>query len=234
MKQLSIVIPIYNEEVILEKEISQMIAEMASFFPDTPYEIFLIENGSFDRTRAIAEKLASTYPTVRTLHLPTAGYGQALKVGLLQSDGVYTVLFNIDHWDLHFVRKALELLVAKQLDMVVGSKVMYGAEDARPIFRKIITRCFNKLLKIMFGFSGTDTHGMKVLIRARIIPVINACHTEHEIFDTEFVLRAERIGLTSEEIPVVCREKRKTTYHISKRIPRTLKDLIILFFTLRQ
>lgn len=233
MMQLSIVIPIYNEEAILEKEVRQIISEMGAVLPELNYELLLVENGSFDRTRSIAQQLEKTYPQVRTIYLPTAGYGQALKQGLLQSSGVYTVLFNIDFWDVQFIRRALDLLRAKNIDMAVGSKTMPGAEDARPFPRRFITRVFNALLRTLFGFRGTDTHGIKLLVREKMIPVIQACQTEREIFDTEFVLRAQQVGLKNEEIPVICREKRKTTYRISKRIPRTVKDLVVLFFTLR-
>jgi glycosyltransferase involved in cell wall biosynthesis len=165
VKQLSIVIPIYNEEAILEKEVERMIAEMQKTFPSLAYELLLVENGSHDQTRTIAEGLKRRHSEVRTMHLPTAGYGPALKHGLLESQGALVALFNIDFWDVQFIRKALTLQEEKNLDMVVGSKTMEGAEDTRPPLRRLITRTFNTLLRVVFGFSGTDTHGMKLLRR---------------------------------------------------------------------
>ncbi len=232
MKQLSIVIPVYNEEAILEKEIAELVIQMGQLLPDISYEIILVENGSFDRTRQITRELEQNYPVVRGVYLPSAGYGRALKQGLIESTGFYTVLFNIDFWDISFIRKALTIFKEKKVDMVVGSKVMSGAEDSRPWLRRLITRSFNRVLRLLFGFHGTDTHGMKVLVRDRMLPVVHECKTQREIFDTEFVLRAQLMGLTSEEVPVVCIEKRNTTYNIAKRVPRTIKDMITLFFTL--
>lgn len=229
---LTIVIPIYNEEAILETEIAAMIKELDEQFR-VAYEVLLVENGSFDRTREIAKSLEKQFPQVKTIYLPTAGYGRALKEGLMQSTGEFTVLFNIDFWNVPFVRKALQLQKAKNLDMVVGSKTAPGAEDTRPFMRRAITRTFNWLLKKLFGFRGTDTHGMKLARTDKLKPVIGACQTEREIFDTEFVLRAEADGLKTEEIPVVCVEHRKTVYRISQRMPRTIKDLITLFFSFR-
>jgi glycosyltransferase involved in cell wall biosynthesis len=233
MKQLSIVIPIYNEEAILEQESEHIVAGMAAAFPDLDYELLLVENGSHDRTHQIAEELMKRHPRIRALHLPDAGYGPALKRGLLESAGEFVALFNIDFWDIQFIRKAFDLQKINGLDMVVGSKTMHGAEDTRPFVRRLITQTFNALLRGIFGFRGTDTHGMKLLRRDKMVPVIQACRTEREIFDTEFVMRAQAAGLKTEEIPVVCEEKRKTTYHIAKRIPRTAKDLLVLFFSLR-
>lgn len=231
--KLSIVIPIYNEEAILEREVGSIVSDMKKVLPDVQYELLLVENGSHDRTHAIAEDLARRHLEIRAMHLPNAEYGAALKHGLLKAQGEFVVLFNIDFWDVPFIRKALDLLNAEYLDMIVGSKTMQGAEDTRPLVRRIITRLFNLLLRKVFGFSGTDTHGIKFLRRNKMVPIIEACKTEREIFDTEFVMRAQLAGLKSEEIPVVCEERRKTTYTILKRIPRTVKDLIILFFTLR-
>lgn len=234
MKTLSLVIPVYNEEAILEHEAVAIMKEMKILLPQVEYELLLVENGSSDRTHEIAQKLAEFYPEVRAVHLDKAGYGYALKYGLEKSEGKYIVLFNIDFWDVHFVKKSLAILENEPVDIIVGSKTMKGAEDTRPFLRRLITRTFNALLRAAFGFEGTDTHGMKVLRRDKMLPIIAECRTEREIFDTEFVLRAQTAGLKSKEVPVMCEEKRKTTYNISKRIPRTLKDLIVLFFTLKR
>jgi glycosyltransferase involved in cell wall biosynthesis len=231
--KLSLIIPIYNEEAILAAEVERLVAQMKEVLPEIEYELLLVENGSHDRTRAIAEELASRHTMIRAFHLPDAGYGPAMKHGLLQARGEFVVLFNIDFWDIEFIRKALALQDAKNLDMVVGSKTMQGAEDTRPFVRRLITRTFNGLLRFVFGFHGTDTHGMKLLRRDKMLPIIQQCKTEREIFDTEFVMRAQHAGLKTEEIPVVCEERRKTTYAITKRIPRTVKDLLVLFFSLR-
>ncbi len=234
MPEISIIIPIYNEQAILHKEVLSIVSELKNFLPQINYEIILVENGSVDATRSIAEGLTRSYPTIRLVHLPAASYGRALKHGINESRGVYTVLFNIDFWDVPFIVKALEIMRYGKMDMVVGSKTMKGAEDTRPFLRRLITQLFNKLLRLIFGFTGTDTHGIKLLRQDKILPVVAACQTEREIFDTEFVLRSQRMGLLTAEIPVVCQEKRATVYHISKRIPRTIKDLIVLFFSLRR
>lgn len=233
MRYLSVVIPVYNEQAILDREVRAIISEMKNTFPDLDYEIFLVENGSYDNTRSIVENLTKEFSFVRAVYLPDAGYGRALKEGLLQNESIYTVLFNIDFWDVQFLKKALDIVKIDDIDMVVGSKIMKGAEDTRPFVRRLITISFNYLLKKVFGFAGTDTHGMKLLKTYKIKPIIKMCRTEKEIFDTEFVLRAQMMGLKSTEVPVVCEEKRRTTLKISKRIPRTVKDLIVLFFSLR-
>jgi glycosyltransferase involved in cell wall biosynthesis len=233
MKKLSFIIPVYNEEKIIAKEVEEMIYMAGKMLAHTDYEILLVENGSTDHTKDMAQLLDKTHTEVRIISLLAPSYGKAVKTGLLNGDGEYLVLFNIDLWDIVFVKRALELCEARGYDIVVGSKTMRGAKDLRPWLRKAVTRTFNFVLRLIFGFRGTDTHGMKVLRRSKIIPIVNTCHTDREIFDTELLIRAQKAGLRMTEIPVVCMEKRKSTYGVFKRTPRTLKDLFVLFFTLR-
>ena len=83
MKHLTIIIPIYNEAAILETEVMAMIKELDDDFVGE-YEVLLVENGSFDRTRQITQSLERQFSQLRTIYLPAAGYGRALKEGLLQ------------------------------------------------------------------------------------------------------------------------------------------------------
>jgi len=232
MKELSIIIPVYNEELILEKEIDKIILATATALPGADCEILIVENGSVDRTKEIVFKLAEKYSIVKAINLPQAGYGLALRAGLLKGEGKNLAVFNIDFWDLEFVNRALELI--SDYDLVLGSKNMPGARDQRNLLRRSVTKAFNIFLNLFFGFKGTDTHGIKLVSREKIIPIVSQCKTDRAIFDTELVLRSERAGLKVVEIPVSCVEKRKTRFNIVKSTIQTIKDLMILFFVLRK
>src|SRR5438128_907732 len=122
MKKISIVIPVYNEDAIVEHEVRALIGKLqASFAPDT-YELLLVENGSYDRTRSIVIALEKEFSNIRGVYLSEAGYGQALKEGLLKSTGTYVAIFNIDLWDVAFLQNSVRLLDDPSLDMVIGSK----------------------------------------------------------------------------------------------------------------
>lgn len=231
MKKISFVIPVYNEANILAKEITQMVEEINTSFLGLDYEIFLVENGSVDDTPGIIERLKQKYSAVRFVRLPIADYGLALKKAIAENQGEYVVVFNVDFWDVKFVREALESM-RNGSDIVIGSKSMRGARDARPFFRRMITRCFNLTLKILFGFKGTDTHGLKVMVSSKILPLVAECRTDGVIFDTELILRAQRDGLKIKDTPVFCEEKRGTRLQIGKSVARTLKDLATLFYFL--
>ncbi len=222
---LSIVIPIHNEERILESLIHELTNGLHDL--NTDYELILSENGSKDNTLALAQRLAAEVSNVVVISSPTASYGRAIKTGILNSQGENIVVFNADLWDLDFLRQALHLL--ETYDIVIASKRHQQSHDQRPFNRRFITWAFNLLLRVMFGFTGSDTHGIKAFRRRRIVPVVKDCITEREIFDTEVILRAQQAGLTTIELPVTVEETRPSRYSPFMRIPRTVRDLGMLY-----
>ena len=113
--------------------------------------------------------------------------------------------------------------------MVVCSKRAPGARDRRPLIRRMITAVYNIILKILFGFRGTDTHGMKSFRRDRVLEIVQECKTEKDILATEMVLRMERAGLFMCEIPVEIDERRPPSINLLKRVPSTIRNLIRLW-----
>ncbi len=222
---VSIVVPAYNEEAILERSVTSLMQRMSSNITDE-FEMIICENGSADHTLEIAHRLAERYPQIRVEHLPSPSYGHALRHGILQARGRDVVLFNVDFWNVYFVEKAIGYLT--YYDVVVGSKVMRGARDRRPWFRRLISRTFNLILRLGFNFQGTDAHGIKAFNRERIEPVVAACVTDGEAFDSELVIRAQRSGLRYRELPVEVREWRPTRYSLLVRIFQSLADLYTL------
>lgn len=218
---LSIVIPVHNEEAILPGLVAGIVDGLKDY--SGQYELILSENGSVDKTLSVARTLEAACEQVVVLTNPQAGYGKAIRAGILHSKGDYVVIFNADLWDLDFLRTALELLM--QYDIVIASKRHPKSHDQRPLNRRLITWGFNLLLRILFRFTGSDTHGMKAFRRAGVVPVVLRCITDREIFDTEVILRGQRVGLTTVEVPTDVEETRPSRYSLFVRIPRTLRDL---------
>jgi len=218
---ISILIPIYNEESILEASVRELTGGLATY--GLPYELVLCENGSRDRTVEIGERLCREFPTVRLLRCPIPNYGAALAMGIREARGDNIVCFEIDFYDIPFVEIAHVLL--KKYDAVIGSKRARGARDRRPLIRRFITWGFNTFLRIVFGFTGTDTHGIKAFRAAPVRPLVDACKTDKDIFTTELVIRMERADLRLCEIPLEITEKRPAPVNILRRVPNALKGL---------
>jgi hypothetical protein len=138
----------------------------------------------------------------------------------------------IDLCDVSFYQRALPLL-AQGADLVVGSKAMAGADDERPFMRRTATRIITVLLRITTGFTGTDTHGLKAFRRDRLIDVARVCVVERDLFASELVIRAARMGRVVREIPIALREKRPPSTALLRRVPHVLKGLFKLGWVIR-
>ena len=222
--ELSVVIPIYNEEAILEASVTELIAELDA--AELEFEIVLAENGSRDRTVAIAEQLAERHlGRVRWFSYPEPNYGGALREAIFRARGRFVVCEEIDLCNVDFHLRALDLLRRDEADLVIGSKAMAGAHDKRPLVRRAGTQVYNKLLRVTLGFSGTDTHGLKAMRRSALAPVAARCIVDYDVFASELVIRAEREGLRVLELPVEIEEKRAPSINLAKRVPRVLANL---------
>ena len=225
---LSIIVPAYNEELLLPEFLREVCLCMEK--SALGHEIIIIENGSEDRTLEIAKNFSTKNSNIVVEHLNKPGYGQALIRGIKLAKGKYILIYNVDFWD----KKFIDLVKVDLLgyDIVVGSKSLPGSSDKRSFLRRFITKITNFLLKLLLGFSGTDTHGIKVFSTDKIIPVLRKCKTRTGIFDSELLIRAERMGLKILELPVSLVEKRPNRFGI-KRIIETPKDFWQLYQVLQ-
>lgn len=228
---LSIVIPVYNEEGILREAITELRHQLEAF--DWSYEILICENGSKDNTRQLAQHLADELPEVTTLSVGEPNYGKALRAGILEARGRFVICDEIDLCDTDFYRRAMDLLVHEDAHLVVGSKAMKGAHDQRPLFRRAATRVINGMLRVALDFRGTDTHGLKAFHRERLLPIVHECVIDRDLFASEFVIRAGRAGVPIVEIPITVAEKRPPAINLTRRVPRVLKGLATLTWTIR-
>jgi glycosyltransferase involved in cell wall biosynthesis len=235
---VSIVIPVYNEEGILREAITELLdgfdgVRAALRAPELTFEIVIAENGSTDRTAELAAHLVSERAEVRTFSLGEPNYGKALRRGILEATGAWVICEEIDLCDVDFHRRALEHLRHGDADFVVGSKAMKGASDERPMLRRTATRVLNGMLRVTLGFRGTDTHGLKAFHRATLIPVVEECVIDRDLFASEFVIRAGRSGIRVIEIPIRLHEKRPPAINLVKRVPNVLRGMAKLTYVIR-
>ncbi len=232
---ISIVVPIYNEQAILHAAVVDLRERLKPF--EWSYEVILAENGSRDRTVEIGHELAAKYAEpdsqVKIISLGEPNYGKALKQGILLSRGEIVLCDEIDLCDAEFHRRAVDILETGEADLVIGSKLAVGAADERPLLRHAASIAYSSLLKVLLGFRGTDTHGLKAFRRAALLDVVRACLIDKDVFASEFVIRADRGGVTIKEIPVHIIEKRPPSINLLKRVPNVMKSLAKLTWSIR-
>jgi glycosyltransferase involved in cell wall biosynthesis len=234
--RISIVIPIYNEQAILHAAVVDLRERLKP--TGWSYEIILAENGSKDRTIEIAKELSEKYADpelgqVRFITMGEPNYGKAMKQGILLARGDLVICDEIDLCDADFHRRAVEILETGAADLVIGSKLAVGAEDQRPMFRHAASIAYSTLLKVLLGFRGTDTHGLKAFRRLALLDTVRACLVDKDVFASEFVIRADRGGVKRQEIPVHIIEKRPPSINLFKRVPNVMKSIAKLTWAIR-
>jgi glycosyltransferase involved in cell wall biosynthesis len=229
--RLSVVIPIYNEEAILQAAVVDLREQLLEF--GWPFEIILAENGSRDGTVSLARSLCEKFPEVQFFSTGEPNYGKALREGILRARGEFVVCDEIDLCLMDFYRRALEIMERDESDLVIGSKTLAGASDERGAYRHAATMFFNGLLRVTLGFKGSDTHGIKAFRRVALLDVVRACLVDKDVFASELVIRAERSGVRIKEIPVRILEKRPPSINLLKRVPNVIKNVVKLFVAIR-
>ena len=223
-KNFSIVIPIFNEEEILEESTNAIFSLCKRMEID--FEIIFSENGSTDKTKAIAEELTNKHPEIKIISNPEPNYGNALKTGFKIAKNDLVISFDIDYYSESFLSEALKL--ESEYSGITASKRLGSSEDGRRFIRRLATNFFVILLKTLFGTKLSDTHGMKAIKKSEIEKFLPKVISTQDIFDTELLIRIEKNGGKIKEVPAKVNEIRPSVSLIYKRIPRTIKSLLKL------
>ncbi|EKE12716.1 MAG: group 2 family glycosyl transferase [uncultured bacterium] len=221
--KLSIILPARNEETLIR----ETLRDTVSFLQKrkiSGYEILVIINGTTDSTKRIVSEMSFKNKNIRMLK-SKPGYGLAIRKGFREANGDYIAIFNVDFYDLKMLDLVNIDLYGK--DLIIGSKMTHWSEDKRPVIRRLVSKLFNLYLKIVYRFKGSDTHGIKVMKKNVADRVLPRCKTDSGIFDTEFVLRAQKFGFKIADFAVAVREKRSPRFN--QRILQTLLDIWKLY-----
>lgn len=228
--RFDVVIPVYNEESILEDQIRKLMKTLEGI--DVSFVIFFAENGSTDNTPAILEKLCQhSKGTMHWFHLKEPNYGEALKQGYLKTESDHVVSIAVDFWSEEFFRTVMERY--HDADIIQASKNLSQSKDQRQLFRKILSFGLTFMIKLFVDYKGTDTHGIRYIHAPSVMPVVRKCTSSYGIFDTELILRCEKEGLHIIEIPFDIKEIRKQRNPMILKIVRNVYRLFFVILKLR-
>lgn len=94
---VSIILPAFNEESIIEKNVGQLYVYLKTLDDLYRWQVMIINDGSSDGTAAIADQLAETYDDLEVHHhIVNRNLGTALRTGFAHSKGDYVVVLDID------------------------------------------------------------------------------------------------------------------------------------------
>ncbi len=213
---LSIVIPVFNEQSILLANVEALASHFDELLGADNWLFIFVDNGSTDETPALLWHVVERWPLSRVINLEQPNYGAALKAGLRAATTKWVYLLDIEQWDLPFMTWAWNH--RHQYDLFIGSKRADPTLNFQAPYRRLLSAGLNAVLQVLFGYSGTDTHGQKLINRESLDAIAARCELDRGQFDTELVLRAMRNSKRLVEVPVEYRESRPHRNLMIKKI----------------
>ena len=198
---LSFVIPAYNEEDYIEDTLGTI--EAVIMGKKLSYEIVVVDDGSGDSTLAKAKTYAGKNGHVRVIsYSKNTGKGYAVKTGFMKATGNVVFFTDSDmEIDLGKISDYIEAL--KQGDIVIASKKHSASKTAVPLSRRILSECFNALVRLLTGVPLKDTQsGLKAMKKSAFTNIFPRLAVKRYAFDVELLAVANLYGLKIVEMPV--------------------------------
>ncbi len=181
---VTIVLPCYNEEAILQKNILEIIDYLKSKNEKYCWEIIIVDDGSKDGTDIIADDFEKQYENIRVIHHPTnLNLGNALKTGFKNAEGDIIVVMDIDlSYSVDHIERLVDKLVETSSDIVIASPYMPGGKVTDvPFTRKMMSRWVNRFMRIAAQDKYYTYTGMVRAYRRDFIRTVNLKTKDYEI-----------------------------------------------------
>ena len=203
--KLSIVIPARNEE----HRLPPMLEAYAAYFQEkygNEAELIVVPNFCEDRTAEVARAFMERFPNLKVLDDPGyVGKGGAVVLGAQAAEGD---LIGFVDADGATPPEAFDELAEKiSIDgCIIASRWLKESKVSpkQPLSRRVASRCFNLLVRILFGLKLADTQcGAKIFRREVLQQVMRNMGVTNWAFDVDMLFQTKRLGASIREIPTV-------------------------------
>jgi len=204
--KLAVVTPAYQAERHLRATIERLLAAQVPGLG----AIFVVDDGSRDGTRAIAEALARQHQDVQVIaRSRNGGYGAAMKDGLLAARRAGAQLVAGVHADGQYSPEALPGLLEERarrgLDLLQGSRIASGTarSGGMPLHKRAGNAVLNRLENWSLGLALTDYHSGYLVYGPRALAQLPLERLSDSFdFDLEVLAAARARGLAVGEAPI--------------------------------
>ena len=226
MAKVDVVLPVYNEEQVLERSVRTLHLYLTDNLAHE-WRILIADNGSRDRTQEIGQKLASELTNVELMHIPEAGRGRALSRAWLASDADVLTYMDIDlSTDLGAFPRLVSAVAEQGYDVAAGSRLSSESETTRSLKREVLSRGFVLIINTLMGTKLRDTQcGFKAIRRECAQKLLPFVQDTGWFWDTELLLLAAKGGWRVTFVPVRWLEDTDTRVKITPTVWKDLKGL---------
>jgi glycosyltransferase involved in cell wall biosynthesis len=225
---VSMFFPAYNDGGTIASLVIRAVQTISRLTPD--FEVIVVNDGSSDATREIADELARTYPQVRAIHHPrNRGYGGALRTGF---SAATKDLIAYTDGDAQYDPAELEVLwqqLRPDVDMVTGYKI----SRSDPWHRIVIGRVYHHTVKLLFRLRVRDVDCDFRLMRREVFDRVKL-ERDTGVICLEMMRKIQDAGFHVVEVPVhhYHRAHGQSQFFNLRRVFWTGVDVLKLWVTL--
>ncbi len=224
---VSIVIPAYNEEAVIEENMLKLKAWSEKNLKD--FEIVIVSDGSTDRTRSIVREKLVCENIIDVGYDKNFGKGGALKTGILACRGDIIVTTDCDlAYGLEVIKPAVEYLKSHaDSDILIGSRSIHKEGfKGYPFIRKLASKIYFKMISFYAGLKLSDSQcGFKCYKQSCAKELFSSLETYGFAFDLEILLRAQRKKLSIFEMPIKIINHKESKISVLKDSLKMLSDI---------
>jgi len=212
--EVTAIIPVYNDRHSLEIAIPRSLETLAGITP--AFEIIVAEDGSTDGSTEYVQEYEKRDSRIRLLHRDERqGRGKALNRAIHEAGGSIVCYYDVDlATDMQHLKELIGA-IREGYDMSTGSRLLPESDIVRTDGREIASRSYNILVRAILGSVIFDHQcGFKAFNKERILPVLPTIRSNHWFWDTEILVRGQRMGFRVKEFPVHWRAGKGTTVRI--------------------
>jgi len=200
--ELSITIPIYNEEKGIEKTVTNLVNELEK--QKINYELVLVNHGSWDNTEKVLEKLGKKNKKLKVINLAkNLGYGGGIQYGFEHSEGDY-IGFTCADEEVSAQDVCRIYLALKNSDYDVSKSRRMKRKDG--IFRIITTNVFNSLISLRFDLGLKDINGYPIFMKKEIFPYVKTKELAY-LFNLDLLKNIKKHNHKILEVPIIHRKR---------------------------
>jgi dolichyl-phosphate beta-glucosyltransferase len=229
MKELSIIIPAFNEA----RRLPHSLEQIRAYLDANPMnaEVVVVDDGSRDATAAVVDDIGKRWPSLRLVTLgKNRGKGFAVREGMLKAEGRFRVFSDADlSVPIDDLEKLLEPL-RRGIPVAIASRGLKSSNVLvrQPWYRETMGKIFNALVRLFVMGGIRDTQcGFKAFTAEAACTVFPALQTGGFGFDVEVLYRARRAGFKIAEVPTRWINSPYTTVRTSQGIKAFLEMLAI-------
>ncbi len=229
---VSLVIPMYNEELNIEHAVTTAVEALQKYSDD--YEIIIVDDASTDDSPRLVARMAAENPSILMIrHEKNRKLGGALKSGYAAASKDLVLYMDADlPFDPDVLGRAIRAMEVTGADLIAGYRLDRTIEGLR---RTIYSYVYNAVIGVLFGWPHRDINFSFKLMRREVLEAIDL-KSEGSLIDAELIVKAKNRGFAIQQIGLDYFPRIRGTSHLSSPsvILKIFRELVKLYPEMRK